>query len=301
MEMSDQLPLRLLAPAKLTLTLKMTGRRDDGYHFLESEMVSISLFDEILLDASTQALDIAQISLGDPWLLATRGFAFDSVPLDETNLVLRALRFAGSQARCSIAKRIPPGAGLGGGSADAGAILRHFCPTMTPADSVFLGADVPFCFQIDRAAVGGVGDVVVSVPSRAARFVIFLVPILSPTREVYGAYDELGRSPKRDNDAGPSNDLEEAAIAVSPELAIYRDLIQTWVGRRPSLAGSGSTFFVESTLRDLNLDKSKPIDDLAVELSDGGRTVIAIEVGEVTRSTLKNVSKVAKPEMSSEL
>ena len=287
--------MRLLAPAKLTLTLKMTGRRDDGYHLLESEMVSISLFDEIVLNASTQALDIAQISLKDPWRLATRGFAFDSVPLDETNLVLRALRFAGMQARCSITKRIPPGAGLGGGSADAGAILRHFCPTMTPANSVFLGTDVPFCFQIDRAAIGGVGDVVVRVPSRSARFVIFLIPILSPTIEVYRAYDELERRPKKDNDAELSNDLEEAAIAVSPELAIYRDLIQTWAGRRPSMAGSGSTFFVEGTLRDLNLDKSRPVDELAVELSDGRRTVIAVEVGEVTRFALENVSKVAKP------
>src|SRR5215210_5885512 len=102
-------PDRQMAPAKLTLSLRVTGRRHDGFHLLDAEMVTVDLVDEL------------EFSPGDGVELAP-GLA--AGPLDDTNLVCRALRAARRTARVRLRKRIPAGGGLGGGSADAAAVLR---------------------------------------------------------------------------------------------------------------------------------------------------------------------------------
>ena len=102
-------PVALRAPAKLTLTLRVTGTRADGYHLIDSEMVTLDLADTL------------EISGGDSLVVVGGG---EAVPDGEDNLVRRALRLAGLRAAVVLRKAIPAGAGLGGGSADAAAILR---------------------------------------------------------------------------------------------------------------------------------------------------------------------------------
>ncbi len=218
---------RIDAPAKLTLTLRVTGVRDDGYHLLDAEMVSVDLADTL------------EIGPGDG--LVVVGATGAPVPSDGTNLVCRALRAVGRRASVRLTKRIPAGAGLGGGSADAAAVLRWAgCSDLSVAAG--LGGDVPFCLFGGRARVSGIGELVSPVPLgelAGATFTLLTPPFGLSTVEVYRAWDRLG---------GPSgtngNDLEPAALAVEPRLAAWRDRLGEGTGETPRLAGSGSTWWV---------------------------------------------------------
>jgi 4-diphosphocytidyl-2-C-methyl-D-erythritol kinase len=214
----------VLAPAKLTRTLRITGVRDDGYHLIDAEMVSIDLADSL------------GFGPGDGLILVDAG---PDVPLDDTNLVRRALAVAGRVAHVEVTKRIPSGAGLGGGSADAAAVLR-WAGVSDPPLAATLGADVPFCVVGGRARVTGVGERVDPLPFEARTFTLLTPPLHCSTVAVYRAWDALG-GPRAD---GP-NDLEPAALSVEPELARWRDRLGDATGLTPSLAGSGSTWFVE--------------------------------------------------------
>lgn len=214
----------VLAPAKLTRSLRIVGVRDDGYHVIDAEMVSIDLADTLCFDD------------GDGLALVD---APSDVPLDDRNLVRQAMRAVGRVAHVELVKRIPSGAGLGGGSTDAAAVLR-WAGVDDMALAVTLGADVPFCVVGGRARVSGVGEVVEPLPFEAAVFTLLTPPLHCSTVEVYRAWDDLG-GPTAD---GP-NDLEAAALAVEPALAQWRDQLGDATGCTPVLAGSGSTWFVE--------------------------------------------------------
>ena len=212
------------APAKLTLSLHVTGVRDDGYHLLEAEMVTVDLADEL------------GFSDGDGLELVG---AHPDVPADDSNLVRKALAAVRRRAHVRLQKRIPAGAGLGGGSADAAAVLRWAgCSDLDVAAS--LGADVPFCVVGGRARVSGVGEVVEPLPFQPMTFTLLTPPLQCSTAEVYEAWDSLG-GPTGDH----GNDLEPAALRAEPRLAEWRDLLGDLTGERPRLAGSGSTWFVE--------------------------------------------------------
>jgi 4-diphosphocytidyl-2-C-methyl-D-erythritol kinase len=213
---------RVLAPAKLTLSLRVTGVRDDGYHLIDAEMVTLDLADEL------------EFTEGDG--LEITGIA---IPIDDDNLVRRALRAMDRTAHVALTKRIPVGAGLGGGSADAAAVLRWAgCDDVAVA--VALGADVPFCVVGGRARVTGIGEVLEPLPFVQQIFTLLTPPFGVSTPAVYRAWDELGGPTGR----GP-NDLELAALRVEPRLAAWRDRLAGATGRTPVLAGSGSTWFVE--------------------------------------------------------
>ncbi len=214
----------VLAPAKLTLSLRILGTRDDGYHLIEAEMVSIDLVDTL------------RFTSGDGLAVVDGG---PDIPLDEGNLVVRALRVAGRTAHVEVTKRIPSGAGLGGGSADAAAVLRWAGVTdLTLAAG--LGADVPFCLLGGRARVSGVGEVVEPLLFEERTFTLLTPPLHCSTVAVYQAWDDLGGPT-----SGGSNDLEPAALTVVPALAEWRDRLGNATGQTPALAGSGSTWFVE--------------------------------------------------------
>ena len=218
-------PTLVLAPAKLTVSLRVTGVRADGYHEIDAEMVALDLADELLLGPG-DSLEV----------VGATGLA---VPADDDNLVRRALRAVGRTASVRLTKRIPAGAGLGGGSADAAAVLRWAgCDDLAVAAG--LGADVPFCLVGGRARVTGIGDVLVPLPPEDRTFTLLTPPFGVSTPAVYRAWDELG-GPRSD---GP-NDLEPAALAVEPRLAGWRDRLAEATGRPPVLAGSGSTWFVD--------------------------------------------------------
>jgi 4-diphosphocytidyl-2-C-methyl-D-erythritol kinase len=214
----------VLAPAKLTRTLRITGVRDDGYHLIDAEMVSVDLADQLTFEP------------GDGLTLIGAGA---DVPADDSNLVRRALRLVGRTAEVALTKCIPSGAGLGGGSADAAAVLR-WAGVTDPLLAASLGADVPFCLLGGRARVTGVGEQVEPLPHEARTFTLLTPPLHCSTVAVYRAWDDLG-GPTAD---GP-NDLEPAALVVAPELARWRDRLGDATGETPVLAGSGSTWFVE--------------------------------------------------------
>jgi 4-diphosphocytidyl-2-C-methyl-D-erythritol kinase len=237
--------VELIAPAKLTLGLRITGRRDDGYHLIDAEMVSLDLHDVLTIDTSSNGM-----SVGGPFA--------DGVPLDETNLVTSALRLIGRRAHVTIDKRIPHGGGLGGGSSDAAAVLRWGGIT-DPAAAAAVGADVAFCLIGGRARVRGIGDIVDPLPFVERAVTLVIPPLSVSTPAAFRAWDDLGGPTA----AGP-NDLEPAAIAVVPELARWRDRIGELSGERPILAGSGATWFVHG-------QHSNALADL----SDEGATVMS--------------------------
>ncbi|HVA74269.1 MAG TPA: 4-(cytidine 5'-diphospho)-2-C-methyl-D-erythritol kinase [Acidimicrobiales bacterium] len=230
------MPDVLRAHAKLTLSLRVTGVRDDRYHLLDAEMVSLDLADTL------------EFSAGDglEMELDTGGFAgtvpSGSIPLDDENLVRRALKVLGRRAHVRLHKRIPAGAGLGGGSADAAAVLR-WAGVVDLDLAATLGADVPFCLVGGRARVTGVGETVepLDVDLIAGRAYTLLTPPLHvSTVEVYRQWDRMG-GPTGDN----GNDLEPAALAAYPDLAVWRNRLGDDTGETPMLAGSGGTWFVE--------------------------------------------------------
>jgi 4-diphosphocytidyl-2-C-methyl-D-erythritol kinase len=217
------------ALAKLTLSLRVTGRRADGYHFLDAEMVTIDLADDL------------RFGDGDG-LRVRRGNAqidVSAVPDGDDNLVRRALAAIGRRAHVTLTKRIPVGGGLGGGSADAAAVLRWAgCDDVVLASR--LGADVPFCLQGGRARVTGIGERLEPLPMIDRQFTIVSPPFGCSTVAVFQAWDDIGGPTA----AGP-NDLEPAALRVEPDLAKWRDELAEATGRTPVLAGSGSSWYVE--------------------------------------------------------
>ena len=228
----------VLARAKLTLSLRITGVRADGYHLLDSEMVTLDLADRLTFGEGD---DLVVTGLGASGG-AGAGAGTGAVPEGPENLVRRALVAAGRTAAVRLEKHIPTGGGLGGGSADAAAVLRW--AGVDDVDvAVGLGADVPFCVRgCGRARVRGIGEVVEPLPfdEVAGRPYTLLVPPLHvSTVAVYREWDRMG---------GPAgeggNDLEPAALVVEPALAEWRDRLGTLTGETPRLAGSGATWFV---------------------------------------------------------
>jgi len=223
-------PVTIRAHAKLTRSLRITGVRADGYHLIDAEMVSLDLHDTLTIEP------------GGFGLAATGPFS-SGLPLDDSNLVAKALRVAGRTARITIDKRIPHGGGLGGGSADAAAVLRWAghgtIPTALDVASR-LGADIPFCLVGGRARVRGIGEIVEPLAFVESTVTLVIPPLAVSTPAAYRAWDDLG-GPVAD---GP-NDLEPAALVVEPRLARWRDLIGERTGRSPTLAGSGATWFTE--------------------------------------------------------
>lgn len=238
--------LRLAAPAKLNLWLHVIGRRDDGYHELDTLIVLLDLFDE-LATAETEGLE-------------TRGPHSAAVPPSEGNLAWRGW-VAGwgtdhPPGGLLLDKSIPVAAGLGGGSSDAAAafrLARHLVEGAdTPADEATLasladiGADVPyFAAGLAVARVTGIGELVAPADLRpGARDVVLVHPPFSlSTAAVFGELAPADWSTP-DPEPGPGrNDLLAAAQRLRPELVDLLQLV-TRAGGEPHLTGSGPTVFV---------------------------------------------------------
>lgn len=215
----------VIAPAKLTLSLKVTGVRNDGFHLINAEMVSLELH------------DVLTINDGETGMSVSGPFA-EGVPTDSNNLIVRALHLAGKTAHVHVEKNIPHGGGLGGGSSDAAAVLRwaEFDDLVTASK---LGADIPFCMRGGRAQVTGIGEILEPLPYIARDITLVVPPFGVSTPAVYKAFDSL------DSKNAGVNDLEPAAIVVEPRLAQWRDRIREASGVMPTLAGSGATWWLE--------------------------------------------------------
>jgi 4-diphosphocytidyl-2-C-methyl-D-erythritol kinase len=223
----------LAANAKLTWSLHVTGVRADGLHLLEAEMVTVDLAD---------TLELTDAGDDEPRFSARAEPPASSIDtqLGDDDLIRRALRAVGRRAHVGLVKRIPRGAGLGGGSADAAAVLR-WAGVSDPSVALELGSDVPFCRVGGRAIVRGVGELIEPLTPIARAVTLAIPPIHVDTTSCYRAFDELDGVRQRH----PRNDLTAAAERVAPGLAAIRQLLEERTGADFLLAGSGSTQFCE--------------------------------------------------------
>jgi 4-diphosphocytidyl-2-C-methyl-D-erythritol kinase len=223
--------IELLAHAKLTWYLEITGRREDGYHEIRSEMTTIALHDVLFVDETLDHLEVLS------------PFATE-IETDERNLIVRALRLVGRRAGVRVEKSIPIGGGLGGGSADAAAILR-WAGGVADDVAVTLGGDVPFCQLGGRALVEGVGERLSVLPHEERALTLIMPDFAVSTASSYRAYDEMRADGWRPRG---SNHLEEPAGRVEPRLAATLAWLRAEIGPQVCLAGSGSSMFVEGHL-----------------------------------------------------
>ena len=230
------------AHAKLTLSLRVTGVRPDGFHLIDAEMVTLELADLLQITATE---DSGFVNIVGPYATG--------VSNSPNNLVSRALKLCGRHANVQITKNIPHGGGLGGGSADAAAILR-WAEFGDLAAASTIGADIPFCMVGGRATVQGIGEIVTPLPFVASDITLIIPPFGVSTPSVYKAWDSLARESSAARSLAADcvdgfgsncvNDLEAAALIVEPRLALWRDQIAQAAGVMPSLAGSGATWWL---------------------------------------------------------
>ncbi len=246
----------------------MVGRRSDGYHELESLFLPLDLSDEVALEVEEAAATRVVLELA--------GEAA-GIPTGAENLAVRAgerfLEAAGLRRalRIRLAKRIPVAAGLGGGSSDAGAVLRGlaglFPGALDPAAllrvAMSLGADVPFFLDPRPALVSGIGERCEPQPGPwPARVLVLANPgeRLS-TAQVYQAFDALARAgaprglrPLLEAVGGVppaghaleallQNDLEPAAVRLCPAIARLREALREAGALAVGMSGSGPTVF----------------------------------------------------------
>lgn len=247
--------------AKLNLTLDVLGKREDGYHDLQSVMQTISIRDDIEIDMGT----------GKPWKLLC---SVEGIPTDERNLAWKAAKVfcealqkdpGGLEIR--INKRIPSGAGMGGGSADAAAVLRalnrHYGEPLSIMALAELGAevgsDVPFCVLCGTAMVEGRGERLRKLPDMPDCIFVVCKPDFSvSTPELYRKIDEVAIPKHPDNRAMESallaGDLEKVAENVfnvfDPvvteehlELNYIKSIFNTYGSINQQMTGSGSAVF----------------------------------------------------------
>lgn len=265
------------APAKLTLRFHVRARRSDGYHQIEGEMVALSLVDLIKIDTSVSLSGVAM--LADPLIGDHDRYR---VVVDSSNSVVRALDFLGVTAQVEVRKRIPHGAGLGGGSSDAAAILRAFGYQGDPSTVAVLGADVAPSLVGGHVCVGGVGDQVELLADIERDYVLFLPAFSISTAAVYRAFDQVGSD-------GGDNDLFLAACEIEPKLGVLAAELSQRFHRPVKLAGSGSTLYFEATFAELGLGSQSSVPGVELGmLSTTVGSVVAIECHTLPRPTLYN-------------
>ena len=244
--------LGLPAPAKINLFLHVTGRRQDGYHLLQSVFMLIDWQDRIDLQRRTDG----QLRRHDL-----------TVPLPEDDLCLRAARLLQQESDtplgCDIGihKHVPWGAGLGGGSSDAATVLLglnqlwglHWPRARLEALALRLGADVPFFVRGRNAWVEGVGEAItpLTLPESVLKTPLALLkpPVAVPTAAIFGS-PALKRDTPRATVAfflaAPKrfgrNDLQEPATAYSNQISQALEIMQNRFGNS-RMSGSGSTVF----------------------------------------------------------
>lgn len=254
--------LRVPAPAKINLQLQIVGLRGDGYHLLDSVVAPVRLFDEVRIAIGGAPGRISlECTGGDP-----------SVPGDARNLAVRAAQLYMERSgfrvglHLRVIKRIPAGAGLGGGSSNAAAVLRGLnALAPEPVSAVVLsrwgldlGADIPLFLYGRPARMTGIGEYLapVALPQWVRQPLVVAHPgVPLATKAVYDRYDGSltsvrGASSIRALTPGPaplqdwlSNDLEAAAFQVLPSLKELKRTFRALGARAVAMTGSGSAIF----------------------------------------------------------
>ncbi len=234
-----------LAPAKVNLSLHVVGQRGDGYHLLDSLVLFANIGDRVSYRENAQELE-----------LQVTGREAGDVPKGEDNLVVQAARLVGLQSgRLLLEKELPVAAGIGGGSADAAAVLRGSAKG-TPSLGTKLGADVPVCMAGHAARMRGIGDEVTAVNNLPDLFAVLVNPrCLVLTEAVFKQLTNKNGRPMSAVPSGASyvdfvnwlaqqrNDLQLAAIALEPKIAaVLAELAETNADL-VRMSGSGATCF----------------------------------------------------------
>jgi 4-diphosphocytidyl-2-C-methyl-D-erythritol kinase len=260
----------LRAPAKINLTLRVIGRRADGYHELESLVAFAGLCDWLAFEPGSELV-----------LEVVGPQAPEAGPVDQ-NLVLRAARELAAHVpglklgRFLLVKRLPAAAGLGGGSADAAAALRLLAneaqlsidDPRVRSSARATGADVLACLRPQARFMSGVGDQLGPAIPLPRIFAVLVNPrVQAPTRQVFAAL-ELAPGSSLESSAPPfeakghgtaaildflsrsRNDLEAAAIRIAPAIAAVRERLSLIpAATATGMSGSGATCFALFTDR----------------------------------------------------
>ena len=261
--------LHLLAPAKVNLRLEVLKRLPSGYHQLRMINIAIDLCDEIKLELISSGFEIE----------------IEGWKVEGENLVIKAFRYFCEKfnkkfgIRVLIKKRIPPGAGLGGGSSDAGAVLRGLCRhfgidlnQLNLKEIAYnLGADIPFCVFSFPSWVEGIGENIEPIENFPEVHLLLLKPEFSTsTSKVFNAWKDkrhltvlekeyiLSRLYQRDWERVLFNDLEKVVFKMHPGLAQLKSLLKEAGADGVVMSGSGPTIVgVFSTQEKLNSAEQK--------------------------------------------
>lgn len=236
------------APAKINLTLHVTGQREDGYHLLDSLVAFADVGDHLTLTTGPEmSLDVS-------------GEFADGVPCDARNLVWQAAEALGWAGRIHLEKNLPHGGGIGGGSSDTAATLRAIAQPKAeiPSDiSLSLGADVPVCMLARAARMRGIGEQTEAITLPKLPALLVNPGIAVSTGPIFSALQSRKNAPMpaqipvfhapeecADWLKDMRNDLEPPAISVAAGIA---DVIDALGDTRDVLlarmSGSGSTCF----------------------------------------------------------
>lgn len=247
------------APAKINLTLHVTGQRSDGYHLLDSLVVFAGVYDEI---TATTAPNL-QLTVSGPFA--------QGVPVDETNLVIQAARLLQGKrgvtagAHLTLEKNLPHAAGIGSGSSDAAMTLAMLSQLWDVAplsegdpEAIKLGADVPACMMApDPIRMDGIGEHVTKWSALPSAAMVLVNPhVQVPTSEVFKGLQSkqnpnMGTVPNLSSYdefaswlAAQRNDLEPPARAIAPEIdAALLALKRQPLVSHASMSGSGATCY----------------------------------------------------------
>jgi 4-diphosphocytidyl-2-C-methyl-D-erythritol kinase len=248
--------LSIKAPAKINLYLEVLRKRADGFHEIESLMQAVDLYDKLYLEKS----NAIELTCSDP-----------NLSTDINNLVFRAAtalqdRFPFPGAKIKLIKKIPMGAGLGGGSSDAAYALRGLCqlyglrPSFEEISEIAasIGSDVPFFLSSGQALIKGRGEIIEPVTLTLDYEIIIISPSIAiSTAEAYGnikidlTKERIGPLIKSRINFSDllrlaryfRNDLEEVALTKNPELAQLKRSLLGSGAFYSSMTGSGSSFY----------------------------------------------------------
>jgi 4-diphosphocytidyl-2-C-methyl-D-erythritol kinase len=284
------LSINIKAYAKLNLGLKVIGKRHDGYHFLSSILVLIDVYDSIKITQLSSSQDITLThSPTQVWLITT-DLAYRAAKL------LQQYSNSTYSAAIHIDKRIPSGAGMGGGSSNAAAVLsglNQLWQLNLSQDTLLqlalqLGADVPFFItQFTAAQVTGIGELVVTYKLEKQLFFVIVVPDVElSTAAVFAAFDE-NRTILDDSTAtvlsttdkpniglllSGINDLQHTACLLYPALADIIASLECY--GKPMMTGSGSAVY-------LRYDSLQHAQCIAAKLSTIYHTVLVTQSIEI--------------------
>lgn len=248
--------MQILSPAKINLFLQIVGKRQDGYHDLFSLMCCISLYDTISLSFQ---VDKTSVSCNHKM-----------VPEDETNLTVKAANLflktlnKAEQVHINIDKQIPVGAGLGGGSSNAAAVLSGlnryynfpFSTDQLISMGIAIGSDVPFFLFQKPALVSGMGEKLESFNGLEPLHILLINPGFSvSTANIYGKlnlgltkdenknYKLKFKKLKYDVVANLFNDLETVTTSIYPDIALVQKALLMHGAMGALMSGSGPTVF----------------------------------------------------------